>query len=335
MTTDIESLIDRVDLDGLIRLIDGFCTSRNWSDILKTRDLCRSATRTGRQVWPIATLCEYRLALLAPPSWSCQVVDNDVSRFSIGPLTEVLAQNHTWSEVRDLLSPGPHREIVAHERALRGDIIEDTIDSHSVLDLPFDLAPWEPEYPRALYSEDGVVAPCPCDTWVHEWVDVGAASAPVIAIDDDDTTAALRSLVEPWTSASMGRAECTIVEGRLDALASSLSLPALRVSEVSTDQALQWLAWCGASGGSHGRRRGSAAGRFNCWWLLAALAGLGDDWDTLQGAGRLAPVLGEATTSLTWYRVDLGRRHSYELSLAAVNLEENLVFGLFAHDDPL
>lgn len=336
MSADISTLVDRADLDELVRLVDALCTSRDWAQILLTRDLCRAATRTGRQVWPIATLCEYRLALHAPAEWASRVVDDESSRFAIGPLTEVIAQNHTWAELRATLTSGPHRDIVAHERLMRGDTMSPAESMMGILDIPLRTFPWEPEYPLPEYSDDGMLAPCPTDHWTHTWE---TSSAPddldVEIVDDDETVAALRSLVEPWTAASAGRARCIVVEGGLAALATILERSQVRTARISPQHALQWLTWCGASGGSHGRRRGSASGRFSAWWLLAALAGLTHDWDELHATDRLADELGRAAERLRWFRVDIEERHSYELSLAVVDDEEGLAFGLFAFDDPL
>lgn len=341
MDADIETLVDRADLDGLIRVVDALCESRSWPLILRTRDLCRSATRTGRQVWPIATLCEYRLALHAPAEWACKVVDDTSSRFTIGPLTEVVAQNHSWAELRDVLPPGPHRDIVAHERVVRGDAvrIDDSGDSGTgasrVLDLPLHICEWEPVYPVAEYSDDGVNAPCPSDQWSHEWTQVTANPNTPELIDDEETDAALRALVEPWTAASAGRSRCVVVEGGLDTLATALDRSVIRTTSLSPDQALQWLAWCGASSGSHGRRRGSAAGRFNMWWLVAVLADLESEWEDEADFTSLATHLGRVTREWEWHRIDLGERHSYDLSIAVHDNDENLTFGLFAFDDPL
>ena len=64
--------------DGLVRLVDARCASGDWAALLRLRDRCAAATReTGRQLWPAATLAEYRLALLAPPEWAATVLDGD------------------------------------------------------------------------------------------------------------------------------------------------------------------------------------------------------------------------------------------------------------------
>jgi len=61
----LDELIHRADLDGLVRMIDDRCDDRDWDGLLRVRDRARHAVATGRQLWPAATLAEYRLALLA------------------------------------------------------------------------------------------------------------------------------------------------------------------------------------------------------------------------------------------------------------------------------
>ena len=92
---DYEPLIDRLDLDGLVRLIDGYCESRDWETLFRLREACRAATRSGKQVWPASTLAEYRLALRAPAEWATKVLTEDVGRFTIGPLSDVIAQHNS------------------------------------------------------------------------------------------------------------------------------------------------------------------------------------------------------------------------------------------------
>src|SRR6187397_442728 len=95
----LDTLISRADLDGLIRLVDQRCDAGDWDGLLRLRDAARFAVETGRQLWPAATHAEYRIALLAPARWAAGVITEDAGRFAIGPLTEVIAQGHTWSEV--------------------------------------------------------------------------------------------------------------------------------------------------------------------------------------------------------------------------------------------
>ena len=104
---DLDPLIDRADLDGLVRLIDARCETRDWEGLFRIRERARLATETGRQVWPATTLAEYRLALHADTKWAAKVLQEDGGRFTIGPLTEVIAQNHSWSDLKELLTDGP------------------------------------------------------------------------------------------------------------------------------------------------------------------------------------------------------------------------------------
>ena len=62
----LDELVHRADLDSLIRLVDDRTAARDWDGLRRARDRARSAVNTGRQLWPVATLAEYRLALLAP-----------------------------------------------------------------------------------------------------------------------------------------------------------------------------------------------------------------------------------------------------------------------------
>ena len=116
--------------------------------MLRLRDRCAAATReTGRQLWPAATLAEYRLALLAPPEWAATVLDGESGRFTIGPLSEVAAVHHTWAELGPHLPRAPVSLFVAHERAIRGEAIDPASLTAlpPVLDIPATLRPWEPD----------------------------------------------------------------------------------------------------------------------------------------------------------------------------------------------
>jgi hypothetical protein len=46
-----------------------------------------------------------------------------------------------------------------------------------------------------------------------------------------------------------------------------------RAARLDPGEAIAWLAWAGAGGGRHGRRRGAAAGRDAAWAASAAVAG--------------------------------------------------------------
>lgn len=309
---ELDPLVARADLDGLVRLIDARCESRDWPGLLRVRDRSRAALGTGRQLWPAATLAEYRLALLAPAEWAARVLHEDGGRFAVGPLTEVIAQNHGWSELRDILPAGPRRSFVAHERVLRGERIDPTDLDIEVLETPLRLLEWEPEYALPTYGDDGVRCDGPVDQRPAEWIVVEAAPT-CESLDDPALEAAARSLVSTWLDASEGTMRVALVEGRLPHALRALGLETTRATRLDPADALAWLAWCAASGGTHGRRRGAAAGRFDAWWFVAAVGGL--DWDEL-GSDPAAAVR-DVLLSTTWWRLDVGADAPFHLSIVA------------------
>jgi resuscitation-promoting factor RpfA len=324
---ELDDLIRVVDLDGLIGLIDGRCTDGDWAGLLRLRDRCTAATvETGRQLWPAATLAEYRLALLAPDEWAATVLDGESGRFTIGPLSEVIAVGHTWAGLFEHLEPVPIAMFVAHERAIRGEAIPqvELATLPPVLDIPAALQPWEPTYPVSVYTSAGAEHPEPPSS--GEFVDVTTPPEPTI-VDDDSTALAVRQLLEAWTSASTGRAESVCVEGdRLDALA-ALGVRSARIAAIPATEAIARLAWAGASGGAQGRRRGMAIGRFSAWWLLGALGDLHDDWP---------PTIGdveELLANLRWYRWDAHEpAGGWRLQLVVEDVEEGLAWAINASD---
>jgi len=312
---ELDRLIARADLDDLVRLVDTRTSQRDWEGLFRLRERARAAVLTGRQLWPAATLAEHRLALYADASWASRVLDEESGRFAIGPLTEVIAQNHTWSELSPHLPDGPRRAFVAYERAIIGDSIDESIDE--VLDIPVQPADWEPEYARARYHDFGIEAPSPLDGLNLDWRDI-AEVADFEPIDDPWVDRALHSLVEPWTTTSNGRAESAVVAGSIDDAVHALGVRRGRVAPLDAGTGLAWLAWCGASGGAHGRRRGAATGRFGAWWMLAAIGGLTDEWDELRETGDLDDEIGSVLVNTQWWCFDDGDRSAaFQLSLVA------------------
>ena len=321
----LDELIHRGDLDGLVRMIDDRCSSRDWDGLLRLRDRARHAVETGRQLWPAATLAEYRLALVAPPPFVAAVLDESdglSGRFTIGPLTEVAAQDHTWAELAPVLDRGPRAAFVAQERALRGETIPDAADLPAVLELPLAIQPWEPDYPLAVYSDAGAEFPMP--ELPDDWSDITPADAERL---DDDVDLAVRQLVEPWLASSNGQLDVACVEGDVAAAIGATGVRRARVTALEPATALAWIAWAGASGGAHGRRRGAASGRFGAWWLLATLGDLTDAWpvspDDLR---RLA-------AELNWYRWDAYEPAiGWSLQLAIADTTNGTAWAITARD---
>jgi hypothetical protein len=324
----LDELIHRADLDGLVRLVDGCSSSGDWERLRRLRDRARHAVGTGRQLWPAATLAEYRLALLAPPEWAAGVLDEGSGRFTIGPLTEVIAQHHTWTEVAPFLDAGPRAAFVAHERVLRGEAIDaaSVASLPNALDLPYELAPWEPAYALAEYHDRGAEFPAPPIPRAVVEIDIDAGRSDA-RFDDDAVDLAVRQLVEPWTVSSDGRAEVVAVDGDVAGALQALGLPAVRTVELALGDAIAWLAWAGASGGAHGRRRGAAAGRFGALWLLAALGDALDDWPL--SVAELGSMAGE----LRWWWWDAHEPVTgWQLQLAVADPAEGVAWAISARD---
>jgi hypothetical protein len=264
------------------------------------------------------------LALLATPEHVAAVLDETdglSGRFTIGPLTEVAAQHHTWDELRSVLDLGPRAAFVAHERVLRGERIE-VEDLPDVLDLPLELHDWEPDYPLAVYSDGGAEFPMP--DLPDSWTDVTPVRGELL---DDDVELAVRQLVEPWLTGSNGHAEVVCVEGDVAEALGALGLQRARVARLEPSDALAWLAWAGASGGAHGRRRGAASGRFGAWWTLAALGDLLDDWPVPPDE------LGELAAELRWYRWDAYEpAMGWQLQLAVEDPDDDVAWAILARD---
>jgi hypothetical protein len=324
---DVDALIHRADLDGLVRLVDTVCAAGDWPTLLELRNRSRAAVSTGRQLWPAATLAEYRLALWAPAEWATQVLDEDSGRFTIGPLTEVVAQHHQFSDLRAALPDGPRVGFIAHECALRGQLLP--ADLANPLEIPFELQSWEPQYSLAEYSDEGIAAAAPPLPESVAFVAMagGADSVGGSLVDDPEVALAVRQLIEPWTTSSNGRVEIVAVEGSAESAVTDLGVAAGRLAPIAGSLAMAWLAWAGASGGAHGRRRGAAIGRFGAWWTVAALADLADQWPVDPDG------IGDAVASLDWYWWDAGEpRLGWELQLAIADPAEGYAWAISAHD---
>lgn len=300
----LDRLVDRGDLDGLLRLIDERTTAHDWTGLLRLRDASRAAVATGRQLWPAASWAEYRLALSAPPEHAAVVVDDErAGRFSPGPLPEVAAQHHTWAEMAPYLGASPRAAVFAHERVVRGEALDPATVAHlpPVLELPYELAPWEPAYPLAEYLDHAARFPSPpLPTGGQPAPRTTAPVTPLDAHEMDDVTEAVRQLTQPWTAHSEGRVEVHGVTGSAADAVRDLTGRRPNLVPLEPGEALAWLGWAGASGGAHGRRRGVATGRFGTWWLLGALGDLLDRWPPEPAA------LGDLVADLRWWWWDVG-----------------------------
>ncbi|MDQ3877245.1 MAG: DUF6183 family protein [Actinomycetota bacterium] len=280
----VRELIEAADLNGLLRAVDGLCERRDWDSLIDLADACEDALERGKQLWPIAAHIDYRLALESPGEIAASVLDPDGTRFALGPLTEVAASTHTWEELAAHIEAPQSAAYVAQERVLRSEVLTGDDRAHAeVLELPLELLEWEPAYRLPVYAKDHVEVQEPWDAVVLEAVD----SRPGERIDDPEVLHALLELVRPWTTESNGAARAVVVEGTADQAAAAIS-DAVRIAQISGEDALQRMAWAAASGGAHGRRRGGALGRSLAWHVVATLYGL--EWpppyDEMQAATR-------------------------------------------------
>lgn len=326
MTGANAELVDAGDIDELVRHVGRLVAAGAWEELLDLRDRCRLAFERGRQLWPVASLAEYRLALEAPGAWAAAVVTEGAGHLGLGPLPEVAACRHRWEELAPYLPAGPARALTAHERVVRGEDLTGALDGAQgpdPLGLPLSLQSWEPDLPVASYAPDRAEFPRPALPERTPRELPAAASRT----DDPPTIDALTGLVAPWVAGSNGRAEAVAVEGSAPAAVAALGVPRLRLAEATPGDALAQIVWTAASGGAHGRRRGAAAGRFEAWWLLAALGGLTDEWP-------LAPnELGEIATELRWWFWDADEPDTgWHLRLAVEDPIDGLAWALTATD---
>lgn len=276
---ELDRWINTGDLNELIREVDRRCDRGDWDGVVILRDRSRAATERGHQLWPAATFAEYRMALSAPPPWAAAAVEGGY--LAPGPLTEVVAQDHSFADLADHLPPGPARTQVAQERVLRGEVVP---DDHAG-DLPGRLRAWEPGYALAEYHQNGELhAEPPAPNRPVERVPVESPDyADDAAPDATEGSRALADAVRHWRTASDGEVDSIGIEGSAAAAVGALLRSrgrdvAARWAPVTPADAVALLAWAAASGGARGRRRGAATGRFEAWWVLASLTDQTDDW---------------------------------------------------------
>jgi hypothetical protein len=308
--------IESSDTDELLRVVDGLCSAQAWDDLVELRSRCREAVGRAKQVWGVEEHIRYRLALEAPPAFAGPEISEGQSRFALGPLAEVAASTKSWLEMERHLEIGPQRRTFAAERVVRGENVRD-----GNLDLPGTLQGWEPAYQLATYKRDKVEAPSPPPPEVSEI----ALPIDFELVDDAQSEASLADLVQPWTDESNGRCQTTAVAGDHLAAIRALGATMCRDGEIGPTRGLAWMGWAAASGGAHGRRRGSAAGRHLAWWTISVMADL---------AWPCAPDdLGVAASRFRWFWFDDGSPSSgWALRLAIEDPESGLSWAVSAVD---
>ena len=166
---DLRDLLALGDLDGLVHEVDRRAGRGDWDGLVALRDACLAATEeTGRQLWGPARYAGYRIALEGPAALAATMPEPGVARHGLGPLTEVVAQDHPFAALADHLDAAV-RPVVAQERVLRGEDLRD--DPRAAQPdpeaPPLHLQPFEPAYPlptyRAAERLDGAPTPVAAD----------------------------------------------------------------------------------------------------------------------------------------------------------------------------
>lgn len=322
--SDLAKLVERADLTDLARLVDGLADSRDWEQVIELRDLCREAVTRGRQLWGVAHWCTYRIALGAPADLAAATVLEPRSAVLPGPISEVLGVRHTWAALAPHLPEVPERSVVAHERGIRGEALPEGAVDLSVVEVPPILQPWEGEYPVVEYGPSGGTFEPPALPALDA---VDLPGAPPVDLERDLASSALLDLAKTWMVESAGRAETRCVEGDAAGAIAAFGLRRARMAEVPVGDALDWMAWLGASGGAYGVRKGGAAGRASAWWTLALLTGTDDHWPPDPDE------LGAAATELRWFVwTDLAPDTGWACRLAVEDPLDGLAWALMAVD---
>ena len=136
----LRELIEAADLNALLRAVDGLCARRSWDELIDLAEACEDAVERGKQLWPIAAHIDYRVALEGPGEVVAEVLRPDVGRFAAGPLTEVAASTHTWSELAPYVETPQVAAYLAQERVQRGETLDGDERAHQeVLELPLHI----------------------------------------------------------------------------------------------------------------------------------------------------------------------------------------------------
>lgn len=263
-------------------------------------ELCEHALERGKQLWPIIAHIDYRIALEAPGDHAAEVLESDLGRFAVGPLTEVAASTHAWDDLAPYIESANAAAFVAQERVMRGEDLSGDERAHAeIVDLPLKLQDFEPAYPLATFHADHVEI---AEVWEPEQPLQPLRAQPLPEAPAGPVVEALLDIVQPWVAESNGAARAVVVEGDAAAAIATVTGGADGVlfGPLRAEEALQRIAWGAASGGAHGRRRGAAYGRFTAFYVTALLGG--ERWPA-------APErVGEIAARLRWYRWDESAR---------------------------
>lgn len=338
VTTDDDNaaLVALGDLDALIDHVGRLCAVGDWEGLWDLRHRCQQAHERGQQLWPIASLVEYRCALEGPGAWAARALDEGAGHWTLGPLPEVAASRHTFAELAPFLTPGPPAAQFARECAAAGadlDGADGDLGRHLLVNhdgVPLHRCSWEPPYPTPTYHPANAEFPAPVLLPPDAFGPAEFPSDAAAVVEDPLATSALRELTAGWAAGWEAGASARVVAvtGDVHGAIARVCPTAERLAPLEHTTALDLMVWAAASGAATGRRRGLAAGRFDAWWAVVALGGASDDWP-------LPPEeVGELVTSLRWYTFDDPAHPSgWHLRLAAADPSDHLAWAIDARCD--
>jgi hypothetical protein len=295
----------------MTRRVTRLADDGDWEGVLDLRDDCRAAVERGKQLWPVASYCEYRVALEAPADLAAEMLTPDAGRFALGPISEVAAVRHAWADLAPYAPDGPVAALAAHERVLRGEDLRNA-DVINVLDIPLVVQAWEPAYPIADYKADEATFPPPRRS---DGILTSHVRKDPIRTVDPEIVDALTQLAVVWSTESDGQVEVFATDS--DGL-----------TPISSADAFALMAWTAASGGAHGRRRGMAPGRFAAWWAAVAVAGELDRWPLPDDE-----MTSLVTDCLRWYTWDEPQPTAgWSFRLAIEDTERGCTYAVVATD---
>jgi hypothetical protein len=278
---DLNQILTVGDLDELLREVERRCDAHDWEGVEEIRVRSRAAIERGHQLWPAASWAEYRIALDAPAESAASVITDASGYMAPGPLTEVIAQNHTWAELAGHLPVNAKRPLVAQERTIRGE----RVPEGEAGDLPGTLADWEPSALLPTYTDHGLTNPDPPQFGLGspDLVIAGSGPYPAVAFEGVQGVDALRSGVGHWATRSNGTVLAAGFSADTSEALRGLAPTAggsatLNWWRVDLPEWAQTYSWACATGGSSGPRRGAGSARFDLWWTLTTLLGLEDEW---------------------------------------------------------
>jgi hypothetical protein len=213
--------------------------------------------------------------------------------------------------------------MTAHERSIRGDNIDEIEIDSAILGIPVEIQGWEPRYPVAEYRSDRASFPDDIFDIPMQWIDL---PEPGVALPDDGVCDVLADVVKAWWDDSLGKSEVVTVDGTIEEAIRALGPHRVRAAEIDTKTAMEAIAWAGASGGAHGNRRGTPAGRAAAWWVLLEILGYDDPPDDQSD-------LAQEADSLRWLIWDPGDRiGGWNLHLGVEDPEDGIAWVISAVD---